>query len=250
MRAHSDSTDSRSPTPISPKSTHRARDCARLVSTGRLSGVDDQPAGPHLCSRVSLSVGLRCSDRSPEGRSTSCGSRRTPRRFAASSVGAVNALDSDRSTSERVGGILDQRHAPQALWYIWIFASSLFGLVLFVGTHPSSADRCDEFHTPPNDLTAWLIFGSVLLFTSTVALTLRRRISVLWVIGGLAIQVGVVLFCFSLRLASAERSRSANFARSTACTQKPLSGRVLRDASALVAGRSETQKAQRITTLG
>ena len=119
---------------------------------------------------------------------------RAPWRFAASSVGEVNALDSDRPTSDRVGGILDQRHAPQAVWYIWIFASSLLGFVLFVGTHPAVGDRCDEFHTPPNDLTAWLILGSVLLVTSTVGVTLRRRMSVLWVTGGLAVQAAVFAY--------------------------------------------------------
>lgn len=60
--------------------------------------------------------------------------------------------------------------------------------MFFAATHPAFADKCDDFHTPPNDQTAWLIFGSVLLVSAVVALALRRRMHLAYALAALRVQ--------------------------------------------------------------
>lgn len=98
----------------------------------------------------------------------------------------MESLDTDgRAESDRT---LDQPHAPQAVWAIWLFSSSVLGFVFLAATHPAFADKCDEFHTPPNDQAAWVIFGSVLLASAMVGLALRRRMHLAWVSAGVVVQ--------------------------------------------------------------
>lgn len=106
-------------------------------------------------------------------------------------VVAMESLDAERTRAAT--GVLDQPHAPQAVWAIWLFASSVLGFALFAATHPAFADKCDDFHTPPNDRTAWIIFASVLLISAFVAVALRRRMNLAWALVGLTVQ-GIVFW--------------------------------------------------------
>lgn len=103
-----------------------------------------------------------------------------------SSVDGVNSPGSDGP--HVAPGVLNLQYAPQAVWAIYLFASSVVGLGLFAETHPAFMDKCDDFYTPPNDPTALSIFGAIIVVSILVGLALRRRMHLLWVLAGLAVQ--------------------------------------------------------------